>query len=46
MTKVTATAMTEIVAVWRMMFSRLFEVVKPSSPRVAAKTANRTMKPT
>jgi hypothetical protein len=46
MTNVTATAITEIVAVCRMMFSRLFELVKPWSPSVAAKNTNSTAKPT
>ena len=45
MTKVIATAMTEIVAVWRMMFSRLVGVRKPLSPSVIAKTTKTKTKP-
>ena len=44
-TKVIATAMTEIIAVWRMMFSRLSGSRKPWSYSVTAKRTKIPTKP-
>jgi hypothetical protein len=44
-TKVMATAITAIIAVWRMMFKRLVGFRNPLSARVTAKTAKITTKP-
>jgi hypothetical protein len=45
-TKVIATAMIEIVAVWRAMLSRLLVVVKPLSPKKLANKMNAATKAT
>jgi hypothetical protein len=45
MTKVMATAIVAMIAVWRTMFSRLFGFVKPASRRVTAKKRNNATKP-
>src|SRR3954453_9953315 len=45
MTKVMATAIVAMIAVWRTMFSRLLGFVKPASRRVTAKKRNRMTKP-
>ena len=44
-TKVMATAITAIIAVWRTMFKRLVGFRKPLSAKVTAKTAKITTKP-
>src|SRR5215213_443697 len=45
MTKVMATAIVAMIAVWRTMFSKLLGFVKPASRRVTAKKRNRMTKP-
>src|SRR6188472_3777181 len=45
MTKVMATAIVAMIAVWRTMFNRLLGFVKPASRRVTAKKRNRMTKP-
>jgi len=45
MTNVIATAMIEMIAVWRKTFSRFVGVRKPFSPSVNAKTTKTMRKP-
>src|SRR5215213_10462915 len=45
MTKVIATAIVAMMAVWRTMFSRLLGFVKPASRRTMAKKRNNATKP-
>src|SRR5919112_6171287 len=45
MTKVMATAIVAMIAVWRTMLSRLLGLVKPASRRVMAKKRNNATKP-
>ncbi len=45
MTKVTATAIVAMIAVWRTMFSKLLVFVKPASRKMTAKKRNNPTKP-